>query len=78
MTNLPVLKPRQLLSILQKAGWEMVRQKGSHIQLKHPSKPHHLVTIPCHNKDLARGTLFSIIRQMGFTKKEFEELLYGG
>ena len=75
MTNLPVLKPRQLLSILQKAGWEVARQKGSHIQLKHLSKPHHLVTIPMHNKDLARGTLFSIIKQLGMAKDDFEKLL---
>lgn len=75
MTNLPVLKPRQLLLILQKAGWETVRQKGSHIQLKHPNKPHHLVTIPNHNKDLARGTLFSIIKQLGMTKDDFEKFI---
>ena len=75
MTDLPGLKPRQLLSILQKAGWEIVRQKGSHIQLKHPNKPHHLVTIPYHNKDLARGTLFSIIKQIGISKNDFNDMI---
>ena len=75
MTDLPVLKPRQLLSILQKAGWEIARQKGSHIRLKHIGKPHYLVTIPYHNKDIAVGTLVSIIKQLGLTKEEFEELL---
>ena len=75
MTKLPVLKSRQLLSILQKAGWEIARQKGSHIQLKHVDKPHHLVTIPYHNKDLAIGTLLSIIKQTGLTKEEFKKLL---
>ena len=75
MTNLPVLKPRQLLSIVQKVGWEVVRQKGSHIQLKHFNKPHYLVTIPHHNKDLARGTLLSIIKQLGMTKDDFEKLI---
>ncbi len=75
MTKLPVLKSRQLLSILQKAGWEIARQKGSHIQLKHIDKPHHLVTIPYHNKDLAIGTLNSIIKQIGINRNEFEELI---
>ena len=75
MTKLPVLKSKQLLSVLQKAGWGIVRQKGSHVQLKHADKPHHLVTIPYHNKDLAIGTLGSIIKQLGLTKEEFEELL---
>ena len=74
MTNLPVLKPKELLSILQKNGWEVARQKGSHIQLKNPNKPN-LVTIPYHNKDLAKGTLFSIIKQLGMTKDDFEKLL---
>lgn len=75
MTDLPVLKPKQLLSILRKVGWEIVRQKGSHVQLKHTNKPHHLVTIPYHNKDLARGTLFSIIKQLGITKDDFQKLI---
>ena len=72
MTKLPVLKSKQLLSILQKA---IARQKGSHIQLKHIDKSHYLVTIPYHNKDLALGTLNSIIKQVGLTKEGFEELL---
>ena len=75
MTKLPVLKSKQLLSILQKAGWEIARQKGSHIQLKHIDKLHYLVTIPYHNQDIAIGTLVSIIKQMGLTKEGFEELL---
>jgi hypothetical protein len=54
---------------------DRARQKGSHIQLKHRDKPHYLVTIPYHNKDLATGTLVSIIKQMGLTKEKFEELL---
>ena len=75
MTKLPVLKSKQLLSILKKAGWELARQKGSHIQLKYIDKPHYLVTIPYHNKDIAIGTLISIIKQMGLTKEGFEELM---
>ena len=75
MTSLPALKPKALLSILQKAGWKIVRQKGSHIQLKHQDKLGSRVTIPFHNEDLAPGTVHSIIKQMGITKKEFEQLL---
>jgi len=75
MTNLPALKPKALISILQKAGWEIIRQKGSHVQLTHPNKTGFRVTIPYHNYDLAPGTINSIIKQMGMSKKEFEELL---
>ena len=75
MTNLPSLKPKKLLSILQKLGWVIVRQKGSHIQLKQPNKQGFRVTIPYHNEDLAPGTVNSIVKQMGITKKEFENIL---
>ena len=75
MTNLPALKPKILLSILQKAGWKIIRQKGSHIHLKHPDKAGFRVTIPYHNEDLAPGTINSIIKQMGISRKEFEKLL---
>lgn len=75
MTNLPALKPKELLRILQKAGWEIIRQKGSHIQLKHPNKTGFRVTVPYHNEDLAPGTINSIIKQAGITKTEFEKLL---
>ncbi|MBI2995266.1 MAG: type II toxin-antitoxin system HicA family toxin [Candidatus Melainabacteria bacterium] len=75
MTNLRSLKPKELLSILEKAGWKIIRQKGSHIQLKHSNKPGFRVTIPYHNKDLAHGTINSIIKQIGLTRKEFIEIL---
>ena len=75
MSNLPALKPKALLSILQRLGWKIVRQKGSHVQLKHGSKPGFRVTIPYHNYDLAPGTINSIVKQMGLTKEEFEKLL---
>ena len=75
MTPLPALKPKELLKVLQRLGWEIIKQKGSHIQLKHLDKPNYRVTIPYHNEDLAPGTINSIIKQMGISKKEFEELL---
>ena len=75
MTPLPSLKPREFVSLLQKLGWRIARQRGSHIQLKHSEKPNFRVTIPFHNSDLSPGTLSSIIKQMGITKSQFEELL---
>ena len=56
---------RELLRIIEKDGWFMVAQKGSHRQYKHPAKPGR-VTIAGHpNDDLAPGTLNSILRQAG-------------
>ncbi len=57
---------RELLKILYKHGWMPVeaRTKGSHIQLKHPTKPGK-VTVPNHKGDLASGTINSILKQAG-------------
>ena len=55
---------REILKILYKDGWYQVNQKGSHLQLKHPTKPGK-VTIQIHAGDLPRGTLNSILKQAG-------------
>jgi predicted RNA binding protein YcfA (HicA-like mRNA interferase family) len=55
---------RDVLRRLREAGWGEVRQKGSHVQLKHPDRPG-LVTVPHPKRDLPKGTLRSIERQAG-------------
>ena len=45
---------REILKILHKDGWYDVDQEGSHLQLKHPTKPGK-VTLPMHGKkDISR------------------------
>ncbi|PRR77677.1 YcfA-like protein [Clostridium liquoris] len=58
------MKPKEILKILTKEGWEIKSQRGSHIYLAHKTKPGKL-TIPNHNKDLKPGTLNSILKQAG-------------
>lgn len=55
---------REILKILRKDGWYETTQEGSHISLKHPSKPGK-VTVPKHSGDLRPGTLNSIYKQAG-------------
>ena len=55
---------REVLRRLQADGWTKVGQKGSHIQLKHPTKPGR-VTLPHPKKDIPKGTLKSMERQSG-------------
>jgi len=72
MPRLPVLKPKQLIKVLEKAGFSFVRQKGSHrIYIKDNIG----ITIPCHSKELKKGTLRHIIKQSGLTLKEFLDLI---
>jgi predicted RNA binding protein YcfA (HicA-like mRNA interferase family) len=57
---------REILRILYNDGWreDEVRTKGSHIQLKHPTKTGK-VTVPNHKGNIAPGTLNSIYKQAG-------------
>jgi predicted RNA binding protein YcfA (HicA-like mRNA interferase family) len=55
----------QILDILFKNGWIVKNQKGSHIQLTHPTKKGK-VTVPKHGNDvLAPGTERAILKQAG-------------
>ena len=59
------MKVRDVIKIIEKDGWRMVRQRGSHRQFKHGTKPG-LVTIAGKpGFDLAPGTLNSIFKQAG-------------
>lgn len=57
---------REVLKMLHKDGWYEIPggTKGSHIQLKHPTKPGR-VTVPMHAGDIPAGTLNSIKKQAG-------------
>ena len=66
---------RVILSALQKAGFSKVSQKGSHIKLfKMGGTKNFTVIVPNH-KEIALGTLSSILRQAGMTKKELERFI---
>ena len=60
------MKYRELLKILQQAGWIEVRQVGSHKHFKHPEKTN-LITVAFHgsNQDLKKGTLNQILKDAG-------------
>ena len=73
--RLPVVKPREVLRALQRAGFFIHHSTGSHHILKHLDKAELRVTLAMHNKDLKRKTLATIIDQAGYTVEEFIELL---
>lgn len=58
------MKVRELIQFLKKDGWEEKTQKGSHLQLMHPTKSGK-ITIPVHGGDIPIGTLNSILKQAG-------------
>jgi predicted RNA binding protein YcfA (HicA-like mRNA interferase family) len=61
MSRLPRVRPRQVVSALQRSGFEVVRVRGSHYQLLNPSDGHR-VTVPHHSGDISRATLNSIVQ----------------
>lgn len=59
------MKVREVIKLIERDGWYLVRVKGGHRQYKHPSKKG-LVTISGHlNDDIAKGTLNSVLKQAG-------------
>jgi len=73
--QLPILKPKDVISALRRAGFYIHHQTGSHIQLKHNQKTWLRVTIPFHRDDLPKPIIRSIIRQAELTVQEFLDLL---
>lgn len=75
MSKLPVISGRDAIAALQRLGYEVVRQKGSHVRLCHPRDPARLpVTVPDH-RTLKPGLLRAIIRDAGVSVDEFIALL---
>lgn len=70
MTKTPQLKAKQIIKSLERLGFKVIRQKGSHVRLSHPDG--RKATIPQHNHPLFTGTLHSILSQ---AETSLEELL---
>jgi len=73
VSKLPVISGAECVRALEKVGFAVYRQRGSHIVMVRQT-PHAQTTIPNH-KELDRGTLRAIIRQTGLTVDEFVALL---
>ena len=74
MPKLPLISGIEAIKALNKVGYKMDHQTGSHIILRQEKEPHRRLTVPNH-KELAKGTLRAIIRQTGLTIEEFVGLL---
>ncbi len=69
MPPVPLLRPKEVVRGFQRLGWEVTRQRGSHIIL---TKPGHIATLSVPNhRQVARGTLRSLISKAGLTIEEF-------
>ncbi len=62
------MKVGDLLRRLRDDGWSVVAIRGSHRQLKHPSKPGRVTVAGKPSDDLAPGTLNSVLKQAGLKR----------
>lgn len=70
MGTVPVLKPREVVTLLRRLGFEEARQKGSHKQFRHPDG--RMTTVPFHKgRDIAPVLLRKIASDVGLTLDEF-------
>jgi len=73
MPKLPRISGQRAVRAFQQAGWEVARQRGSHVVLTKPGSIYTL-SIPLHPV-LGPGLLRDLIRKAGLTTEEFTELL---
>ena len=75
MPKLPSISGKQAIKVFIKIGYQVTRQKGSHIRLHHFTNSRKIpLTIPNH-KVLAKGLLRKLLRDADLSLKEFLKLL---
>lgn len=75
MAELPVVQSREVVRALERAGFYVHRQTGSHAVLRHRTNAALRVTVPMHARDMRKGTLRAILRQAELTVDDFVRLL---
>ncbi len=74
MTRLPIVNFKTVERVLLHLGFQVVRQKGSHVFYRHPDG--RTTTLPHHaGRDLARPLFREILREIELTPEQFREVL---
>ena len=75
MTEIPSLSYRKVINALQREGFVVVRQRGSHIRLQKRTRERVIkLTVPAHSP-IKKTTLARIIKDASLSVEEFKELL---
>ncbi len=72
--KLPALNAKKVIRVLKKAGFQELRQTGSHLVFANPQRTR-LVVVPVHSGDLKKGLLFGIMKSAGLTQRQFVDFL---
>jgi predicted RNA binding protein YcfA (HicA-like mRNA interferase family) len=74
MPKLPVGSPQKLAKALEKAGFKLMRVKGSHYYY-YNSITEKIAVVPFHNKDIRKGTLHAILKDADISIEELLDLM---
>jgi predicted RNA binding protein YcfA (HicA-like mRNA interferase family) len=72
--RLPGVRAKELMRVLEKAGFDVIRQKGSHVTLHNPDSDK-TTLIPMHPGEFPRWLLKKIIKDAGLSEDEFRSYL---
>lgn len=75
MSRLPAVAPRDVIAALRRAGFTIVRIKGSHHFLRHGDDASRTTVVALHAGDVPTGTLRDILKQARLSPEEFIDLL---
>ena len=64
-------RPQEIIRVLEHLGWQVARQRGSHVNLTRQGRPG-LITVPISGREVTIGTFKNILRQAGLRQREFE------
>jgi predicted RNA binding protein YcfA (HicA-like mRNA interferase family) len=70
----PSVSAKDVVRVLQRAGFAFQRQKGSHVTLRDPES-RRTVVVPMHTGDIKRPLLKAILQQAELGEDEFRSLL---
>ncbi len=75
MSFLPIFRSRELIKVLIKAGFRIVRQVGSHVRLQHITDSSRQTSVPVHPGTLPKWLIREILNQAKISTKELKHLL---
>lgn len=75
MSRLPQVRPKEMIAALQRAGFVVVRTKGSHHFMVHRDDPTRWTTVAMHGNDLSARDVHDILKQAKIPRDEFQKLL---
>src|ERR1700693_6319827 len=63
----------RVILALERPGYSVIRQKGSHVRLRHEGPPVHMITVPLHNP-LKIGTLHDILSETAQEEVDYDRI----